>query len=98
MAFFKHCYCYIGNDTGTAHLAATAGLKCAILYSAHSLPKGAWHPVGDGHLFIRKDISCAGCGKDVCPKGEISPCMELIRPEEVVEKVIPWMEQLSESV
>ncbi len=95
MAFFKNCHCYIGNDTGTAHLAAAAGIKCAILYSAQCLPEQAWYPVGDGHLFIRKDISCAGCRKPVCPKGEFSPCMDLIKPEEVIEKLIPWLQNLS---
>ena len=36
-AVLKHCSCYIGNDTGTMHLAAAAGLPI-ILSSKFSVP------------------------------------------------------------
>ena len=90
IAFYRKCLCYIGNDTGSAHLAGIAGIRCAILYSAHELPEEKWHPVGKGHLFIRKEVPCAGCRKGICPK-ESGSCMDLITPEEVMEKVIPWI-------
>ena len=90
IAFYKQCLCYIGNDTGSAHLAGVAGIRCAVLYSAHDLPQEKWYPVGKGHLFIRKDVPCAGCGKGTCPK-ETATCLELITPTEVFEKVIPWL-------
>lgn len=91
IAFFKHCLCYIGNDTGSAHLAAAAGLRCAILYSAHDLPEEKWHPIGTGHLFIRKKMDCAGCGKKVCPLYPSARCMDHIKPEEVLEQLLPWL-------
>ena len=90
IAFYKRCLCYIGNDSGSAHLAGIAGLKSAILYPAHDLPQEKWYPVGNGHLFIRKDVPCAGCGKGTCPK-EPPSCLEMITPTEVFEKVVPWL-------
>lgn len=91
IALLKHCRCYIGNDTGSAHLAAAAGLRCAVFYSAHDLPAEKWHPVGTGHLFFRKEIECAGCRKKICPLYDKARCLDLIQPEEVLNRLLPWL-------
>ena len=44
IAFLRYCSCYIGNDTGSVHLAATAGIPCAAIFPAQDIPPMRWHP------------------------------------------------------
>lgn len=59
-AGLERCQLYVGNDTGTMHLAAAAGTRCVAIFSARE-PKGRWDPYGPGHQVLRTDIDCAGC-------------------------------------
>jgi ADP-heptose:LPS heptosyltransferase len=64
-AALKRCAFYLGNDTGTMHLAAAVGTKCVAIFSARNHP-GRWHPLGDGHRVLRSQIDCEGCGLLEC--------------------------------
>jgi poly-gamma-glutamate synthesis protein (capsule biosynthesis protein) len=81
----SRCRLYIGNDTGTMHLAAVAGLRCVCLFSSRN-PPGMWRPVGSGHVILRKRIDCEGCAAVVCPLGA-SKCLDLISVEEARQAV-----------
>lgn len=59
------CLLYVGNDTGTMHLAAAAGTRCVAIFSARE-PAGRWHPYGQGHRVLRVPIDCAGCRLTIC--------------------------------
>ncbi len=59
------CRLYVGNDTGTMHLATAAGTPCVAIFSARE-PAGRWHPYGPGHQVLRVAIECAGCRLAVC--------------------------------
>lgn len=87
IAFLGGCRCYIGNDTGSAHLAAAAGIPCAVIYSAHNLPAEKWHPFGRDNLYFRGDAECAGCEKRVCPRGDPAPCLTLVAVDTVFAQV-----------
>jgi ADP-heptose:LPS heptosyltransferase len=58
---------YIGNDTGTMHLAAAVGTPCVAVFSARDVP-GKWEPYGRHHRVLRADVPCAGCMLEVCDK------------------------------
>jgi len=79
----SRCRFYVGNDTGTMHLAAVAGLPCVCLFSARDNP-GRWNPVGKGHYILRGRIECEGCSAVSCPHGE-PKCMDLITVEQVYD-------------
>jgi ADP-heptose:LPS heptosyltransferase len=64
-AGLKHCRLYVGNDTGTMHLAASVGTPCIAIFSARDFP-GRWYPYGDGHQVLRASIDCEGCGLVEC--------------------------------
>ena len=87
VAFMKHCQCYIGNDCGSAHLAAAANIPCAVIMSAHNLPEKMWYPFGEKNIIIRNNIECAGCHRRICPKRTPAPCIKNILVEEVVAKI-----------
>lgn len=81
-ALLERCSLFIGNDTGTMHLAAAGGLPCVALFSARDVP-GKWEPMGDGHHVLRKDVPCAGCMLVRCDERD-RLCMKLISVDEVL--------------
>jgi len=81
-AILERCCLYIGNDTGTMHLAASVGTPCVAIFSARDNP-GRWEPVGAGHVVLRRDVPCAGCVLTDCVEHH-SICLTSIAVEEVV--------------
>lgn len=69
-AVFEHCNLYLGNDTGTMHLAASASVRCVALFSARDWP-GRWYPYGKGHAVHRFVVPCEGCMLEVCDRGNL---------------------------
>ncbi len=79
-AALKGCPVYLGNDTGTMHLAAAVGTKCVSIFAAVDYP-GRWFPEGRGHHILRRSVECEGCQTANCFNSKL--CLELIGPEEV---------------
>ncbi len=80
-ATLKFCQLYIGNDTGTMHLAAAVGTKCIALFSARTYP-GVWYPYGPQHIVLRRHVLCEGCMAYEC-KEHGNLCLNLISVEDV---------------
>jgi ADP-heptose:LPS heptosyltransferase len=64
-AALRRCALYLGNDTGTMHLAAAAGTRCVGIFSSRDWP-GKWDPYGQGHQVLRTQVECEGCGLTAC--------------------------------
>lgn len=64
-ALMENARLYLGNDTGTMHLAAAVGVPCVAIFSARDWP-GRWSPYGLGHKALRFDVPCAGCRLEIC--------------------------------
>lgn len=82
-AVLGKCLFYVGNDTGTMHLAAAVGTRCVGIFSAQDW-RGRWYPYGRGHIVLRKDMSCEGCKLGVCIERDIA-CLRAITVDEVFE-------------
>jgi ADP-heptose:LPS heptosyltransferase len=78
----RDCRLFVGNDTGTMHMAAAAGVPCVAIFSARN-PPGKWFPYGTGHRVHRVAVSCEGCNLDVCEHEHLR-CLTAICPEEVI--------------
>ena len=78
----KDCQLYIGNDTGTMHLAAAVGTRCVAVFSARDWP-GRWYPFGQGHRVLRSTIDCEGCGLTECAERK-NECLQRITVEQVL--------------
>ncbi len=65
IAAMARCLFYLGNDTGTMHMAVAAGIKCVGIFSARDYP-GYWYPLGGGHIVLRNSPPCEGCMLQVC--------------------------------
>ena len=85
----RRCAMYLGNDSGAMHLAAAVGIPCVAIFSARD-EVGAWHPYGENHIVLRKEVECQGCMLYECIEQNMI-CMRSISVDEVVaacEKVL----------
>lgn len=70
------CAAYVGNDTGTMHLAASEGVPCVAIFSARDFP-GKWHPLGSGHRVLRRHPRCEGCMLERCDREGMRCLLEI---------------------
>jgi ADP-heptose:LPS heptosyltransferase len=82
-AALARCRMYVGNDTGTMHLAAAVGTPCVAIFSARDWP-GRWFPYGENHTVLRKAVPCEGCMLQVCSQEGLR-CLKEISVDEVIE-------------
>jgi asparagine synthase (glutamine-hydrolysing) len=80
-AVLQRCTAYIGNDSGTMHLAAMTGIPCVAIFSARDSP-GRWDPYGNSHIVLRHEVECAGCLLDVCAKYD-NKCLRFVGVDDV---------------
>jgi heptosyltransferase-3 len=81
-AALERCHLYVGNDTGTMHLAASVGIPCVAIFGARDNP-GKWEPAGEGHTVLRHHVPCAGCVLTVCVDHDLA-CLKGISVDQVV--------------
>ncbi len=79
----KNCAMFVGNDTGTMHLAAAAGTPCVAIFSARDWP-GAWYPYGVARRVFRVPLDCEGCYLVECADRH-NECLTRITVDEVAD-------------
>jgi ADP-heptose:LPS heptosyltransferase len=84
-AILERCDLYVGNDTGTMHLAAVMGVRCVALFTSRDNP-GKWLPVGSGHRILRRELPCSGCMLENCVEMKMR-CLAEISVDEVWQAV-----------
>lgn len=80
-AVLSNCEPFIGNDSGIAHLAASLGVRCIVLFGP-TLPQN-WAPLGRDVTILRNTQGCEGCSSD----SNSHTCLENITVEEVVQSL-----------
>ena len=78
----RRCKLYLGNDTGTMHLAAAVGIPCVAVFSSREWP-GMWFPYGVKQKVFRSPIECEGCGLIECLKWQ-NECLNRIQVRDVL--------------
>ena len=81
-AALEFCTLYLGNDTGTMHLAASVGTPCVGIFAATDY-RGRWYPFGENNEIFRSTVECEGCHTPVCFNSH--KCLELISVDEVLK-------------
>lgn len=79
-ALLKDCDLYLGNDTGTMHLAGAVGTPCVAIFAAIDW-KDRWYPFGDRNIIFRKSVECEGCLTPNCFNQH--KCLKLVTVDEV---------------
>ena len=92
-AAMTHCSLYLGNDTGTMHLAAIMGLPCIAVFTSRD-NRDTWVPWGDSHVILRRDLACSGCMLVRCER-ERMRCLDLISVDDVWAALEPRLGGLS---
>lgn len=91
-ALMSRAIMYIGNDTGTMHLAAMVGVPCVAVFSSRDYP-GLWEPYGIGHAILRRNLECSGCMLETCEERNMA-CLLMISVEAVYTAAINKLEEL----
>lgn len=81
-AGLKKCRIYLGNDTGTMHLAAAVGTPCVAIFAAIDWA-GRWAPFGENNTIFRKNVECEGCHSHICFNS--GKCLSLVGIEDVYD-------------
>lgn len=81
-AALENCRIFLGNDTGTTHLAASVKTPCIAIFAAVDWA-GRWYPFGDSNTVFRETVECEGCHSPVCFNN--NKCLRLIEPEKVIQ-------------
>jgi heptosyltransferase III len=89
-AALRNCRLYVGNDTGTMHLAAAVGTPCVAIMAALDWP-GHWSPYGKRHTVLRTQVPCAGCLLRECTVEDMR-CLKEISVAEVAKACLEKFE------
>ena len=82
-AALKRCTLFLGNDTGTMHMAAAVDVPCVVTFSSRDHP-GRWYPQGELHRVFRSPIECEGCLLIECIERQ-NECLKRISIVEVLD-------------
>lgn len=84
-AALARCSLYLGNDTGTMHLAASMAVPCIALFTSRD-NRDVWSPWGEGHSLLRRELACSGCMLEACEREQMR-CLDLITVDDVWREV-----------
>ena len=76
IAALRNCVLFVGNDTGTMHMAAAANVRCVGIFTSRDYP-GHWYPYGNGHTILRTPIECEGCMLERCVENKMKCIMSI---------------------
>ena len=81
LALLKQAALFIGNDSGSAHMASSVNTPVICLYGP--MPAEKWRVLGKGNILIEADTPCAPCSlkKNICRHDKA--CMKSISIEQV---------------
>ncbi|HEY5311551.1 MAG TPA: glycosyltransferase family 9 protein, partial [Pirellulales bacterium] len=83
-ALLERAGCFVGADSGPAHLAAAVGTPAVVLFSGPNDAR-VWRPAGDV-VVVRQPVACAPCHRTACPLAD-HPCMRGIEPQRVAAAI-----------
>jgi ADP-heptose:LPS heptosyltransferase len=87
-AGLSECSLYLGNDTGTMHLAASVQTTCVAMFSAVDWI-GRFEPIGTEHILFRRSVECEGCHSPMCLNVQHpNKCLDLIPAVDVYEACV----------
>ena len=86
IAVMGQCKYYLGNDTGTSHMAASAGCFTFVI-QANNSPPGIWNPVSRKSYVFRNKSECDVACSIKCPIASPSPCLQKISSTEVSDTI-----------
>ena len=84
-ALVSLCRLYVGNDTGSTHIAAALEKPVVVIFG--SSDSRAWHPWRTEYRLIKSDLSCIPCPGYFCLHYDEPRCIRSIPVEAVFSAV-----------
>lgn len=81
-SLIKRCSVYISSDSAPLHIAAAMGTPFVALFGPTDSRRHL--PPTEDYIVLKKGLACTPCYKSKC---KTKQCMELIKPEEVLEAI-----------
>lgn len=92
----------ISVDTGIPHIASTTGIKMITLFGMAS--PGAVMPMSPNNVSFYASVDCSPCVYDLnfgirtCPYVNNPKCMEMIKPEEIIQTALEMLKSTNEDI
>lgn len=77
---------YLGNDSGTTHLASALGLNTIAIFGPTD--PAIWSPRGGKVSVIYKKINCSPCSSEQRGNCSRKKCLEIISSDEVIDEIV----------
>jgi len=85
-AIIRKCNLFITHDSGLMHLAAASGTPTISIFGPTNPLKKA--PIGEKHIFIRKELPCSPCYKDgIWADCKHQTCLKKIKPLHILQLI-----------
>lgn len=86
-SMIKHSDLLISNDSGPVHIAVALGVPVISIFGRNQPGLGPkrWAHLGEGSIYLHKDVGCKVCLAHDCNKGYA--CLKAIKPNEVLSCV-----------
>ncbi|MPZ77973.1 MAG: hypothetical protein GEU77_15780 [Deltaproteobacteria bacterium] len=94
-ALLARCSLYIGNDSGTSHLAAAVGTPTVAVFGPSDLVQ--WAPRGESVSILTQNVQCSPCTDSTMKSCAHRKCLTHLEPTEVIQKlaVLPAVSKLT---
>jgi ADP-heptose:LPS heptosyltransferase len=87
-AVLARCNLYLGNDSGTTHLAAAAGAPTAALFGPSDASQ--WAPRGKCIMTLTRQEECSPCGRAMMKGCLHRRCLTAMEPGTVIRQLEQW--------
>lgn len=84
-ALLSRSVVYLGNDSGTSHLAAALGIRTVVLFGPSDPLQ--WAPRGERVTIVRKGVECSPCTLTAMKSCSHRSCLTTLEPAEVIKRV-----------
>lgn len=82
----SHCLLYIGNDTGSTHIASALGRKVVAIFGSSN--STAWRPWEVEHRLLQSDLPCIPCPGYYCLHFQEPKCIRSIEVDTVFQAAV----------
>ena len=73
------------NDTSLMHMAVALQTRTLAIFGGSPAQRAGYEP--EKMTALAAGLSCQPCGLDICPYGEVPPCLSAISPETVLAQL-----------
>lgn len=90
-ALMRRAKLHIGNDSAPCHIAVSQNLPTFTIYGATT---SGWSYPSPRHGWVRKELDCQPCRKNVCRVDESIPCLSTLSFADIQPKLDAFIEKV----